>query len=277
MELTISLRDGGQDKAHYAHNMRDPRVVSKEDHIDPAGHFEVWVDKDIRQEYEARFGDAVERYNAFQTRKSRRITSYYDHVRRSKQMSCVREMIVAVGNSLGNRLSADEERSILREYVDGWNARNPNLPCVSAVLHQDEPEAVGHVHLQYYAWYDVPLEERKNGLDRRAGLAGALLAQGFEKVGRETAQTQWVATERAELERIVRERGHEIIHPGQKRQHLETDIFKLQTKHQELTQKHTELKARHLTLLSSYERALEMPAHMRQSIQHEAERDAQMR
>lgn len=273
MTLTISTHDAGQSQAHRAHNIRDPRAVSNQRHIDPAGHFEVWVDRDIRHLYDERFGASVARYNAFQERSDRRIKSYYDQVRKSSQMSCVREMIVSVGNSRGNHLSHEEERAILRDFMSNWEERNASktggLCLVSCVLHQDEPGARSHLHIQYFAWYDVPLPalpERRHGLDRRAGLVGALRALGFEKAGRETAQIQWVRRENTVLQNLVEARGHEVIHP-QSHQHMETRLYKLETKHREL-------KERYSALLSSYRKLLELPEHVEQSIQREASKDA---
>ena len=43
-EVTISTHNGSQ--VSRQHNLRNPRVIVKEDHIDPNGHFEVWKDED---------------------------------------------------------------------------------------------------------------------------------------------------------------------------------------------------------------------------------------
>ena len=43
-EVTIATHNGSQ--VARQHNLRNPKVIAKEDHIDPNGHFEVWLDED---------------------------------------------------------------------------------------------------------------------------------------------------------------------------------------------------------------------------------------
>ena len=40
--VTISTHNGSQ--VARQHNLRNPKVIAKEDHIDPNGHFEVWLE-----------------------------------------------------------------------------------------------------------------------------------------------------------------------------------------------------------------------------------------
>lgn len=42
--VKISTHNGSQ--VARQHNLRNPKVITKEDHIDPNGHFEVWLDED---------------------------------------------------------------------------------------------------------------------------------------------------------------------------------------------------------------------------------------
>ena len=42
-EVTIATHNGSQ--VARQHNLRNPKVIAKEDHIDPNGHFEVWLAK----------------------------------------------------------------------------------------------------------------------------------------------------------------------------------------------------------------------------------------
>ena len=48
-EVTISTHNGSQ--VSRQHNLRNPKVIVKEDHIDPNGHFEVWRDEDPKSAY----------------------------------------------------------------------------------------------------------------------------------------------------------------------------------------------------------------------------------
>ena len=41
-EVTIATHNGSQ--VARQHNLRNPKVIAKEDHIDPNGHFEVWLE-----------------------------------------------------------------------------------------------------------------------------------------------------------------------------------------------------------------------------------------
>ena len=59
-EVTISTHNGSQ--VARQHNLRNPKVIAKEDHIDPDGHFEVWLDEDPKAAYERLFGEAVRAY-----------------------------------------------------------------------------------------------------------------------------------------------------------------------------------------------------------------------
>ena len=59
---------------HQRHNRRDPAVVQAEDHIDPRGVHEEWLDVDELDAYREIFGDAVERYNERQQREDRKLT-----------------------------------------------------------------------------------------------------------------------------------------------------------------------------------------------------------
>ena len=82
-EVTISTHNGSQ--VSRQHNLRNPKVIVKEDHIDPNGHFEVWKDEDPKAAYEKLFGEAVRAYNAKQTREERKITDYYRQICQDKK------------------------------------------------------------------------------------------------------------------------------------------------------------------------------------------------
>lgn len=56
------------------HNRRDPAVVRHEDHIDPNGRHEEWLDVDELDAYREIFTDAVQRYNKRQQREERKLT-----------------------------------------------------------------------------------------------------------------------------------------------------------------------------------------------------------
>ena len=56
------------------------------------------VQRDIHEIYDEIFGSALELNNAKQKRKDRRISDYYQHVKKSKTLELQSEFIVQVGN-----------------------------------------------------------------------------------------------------------------------------------------------------------------------------------
>lgn len=225
MGVTISTHNGS--KVAREHNIRNPKVVSKEPHIQQGGKFEIWTDEKPQDAYKRIFGQAVEDYNAKQKRTDRQITDYYKHICNDKVKHPVYEMIIAVGDRNDYKdgiLTEETAKSILREFVDGWQERNPNLVLIGAYYHADE-QGVPHAHLDY-----IPVATGyKRGLETQSALVKALEQQGFIKDGKETAQIQWERRENAHLEKLCLNRSIEVTHPLiEGRQHLETEQYKLQ-------------------------------------------------
>ena len=220
--MTSSVHNGP--KVAQLHNARDPRVVSKEDHIDPNGHFEIWYHEMAQDAFERIFGDSVEEYNDRQPDKRRQIDNYYQHIKRSKQKNPCYEVIVTVGNK---DYCPPEfvSRRIVQEYALDWEKRNPNLELIGAYWHEDEP-GVPHAHITY-----IPVSyENKRGMRTQCSQRGALRELGFrntrEKYG-ETELTQWNHREREVLDDICRAHGIEIHHPdaGKGKKHLEKEQY----------------------------------------------------
>ncbi|MBR6618754.1 MAG: plasmid recombination protein [Clostridia bacterium] len=220
--MTSSVHNGP--KVAQLHNARDPRVVSKEDHIDPNGHFEIWYHEMAQDAFERIFGDSVEEYNDRQPDKRRQIDNYYQHINRSKQKNPCYEVIVTIGNK---DYCPPEfvSRRIVQEYALDWEKRNPNLELIGAYWHEDEP-GVPHAHITY-----IPVSyENKRGMRTQCSQSGALREMGFrntrEKYG-ETELTQWNHREREVLDDICRAHGIEIHHPdaGKGKKHLEKEQY----------------------------------------------------
>lgn len=91
-EVTIATHNGSQ--VARQHNLRNPKVIAKEDHIDPNGHFEVWLDEDLKAAYERLFGEAVKAYNAKQKRADHQITDYYKQICGDSKKKPVYELII---------------------------------------------------------------------------------------------------------------------------------------------------------------------------------------
>ena len=83
MSVTISTHNGSA--VAREHNIRNPKVVSKEPHIQPDGKFEIWHDEKPQVAYQRIFGQALEEYNNKQKRTDRKIQDYYRHICNDKK------------------------------------------------------------------------------------------------------------------------------------------------------------------------------------------------
>lgn len=82
-------------------------------------------------------------------------------------------------------------KRILTEFMDEFQARNPNLYAFSAHLHMDEETP--HLHIDFVPY----ITGSKRGLDTRVSLKSALAAEGFTGGTRgATELNQWIASEK---------------------------------------------------------------------------------
>ena len=101
----------------------------------------VYRDENIRNVYHELFDEALERYNAKQTRNDRKIDDYYEKIRSGKQEKPFHEIIMQIGDFENTAVDSDTGRlatKILDEYMKGFAERNPNLRVFSAHMHLDE-------------------------------------------------------------------------------------------------------------------------------------------
>lgn len=243
-EVTISTHNGSQ--VSRQHNLRNPRVIVKEDHIDPNGHFEVWKDEDPKVAYERLFGAAVQAYNAKQTREERKITDYYKQICQDKKKHPVYELIIGIYGKKADGTpicSKNDGRRILRAFVEDWERRNPNLKVIGAYYHCDESvgingSQVGHVHIDY-----IPVGTGlSRGMETQSSLTKALEQQGFISQGmNNTAQIQWEARENQFLATLCAHAGLEVIRGKGGKEHLDTATYKKAKELQELEQRQAAL------------------------------------
>lgn len=177
-----------------------------------------YCNEGIREVYHSLFDDALERFNAKQTRADRRIDDYYEKIRRGKQEKPFHEIILQIGNCDDTGATTDvgeQARAALDEYYKGFAKRNPNLRVFSAHLHMDE--ATPHLHIDF-----VPYTTgSKRGLDTRVSLKQALAAQGFKGGSRqETEWNQWVQSEKKQLAAVMQRHGFEWEHKDTHEKHL---------------------------------------------------------
>ena len=243
-EVTISTHNGSQ--VSRQHNLRNPKVIVKEDHIDPNGHFEVWKDEDPKVAYERLFGEAVRAYNAKQTRPERQITDYYRQICQDKKKHPVYELIIGIYGKKADGTpicSKNDGRRILRAFVEDWERRNPQLKIIGAYYHCDESvgingSQVGHVHIDY-----IPVGDGfSRGMATQSSLTKALEQQGFISQGmNNTAQIQWEARENQFLATLCAHAGFEVVRGLGGKEHLDTATYKKAKELQELEQRQAAL------------------------------------
>ena len=175
---------------------------------------------------------ALERYNAKQTRKDRKIEDYYEKIRSGKQEKPFHEIILQIGDKDNMGATTKEGQMaarVLDEYMQDFQRRNPTLRVFSAHLHLDE--ATPHLHIDF-----VPYTTgSKRGLDTRVSLKQALSALGFKGGTRmETELNQWVAAEKQQLASIMLEHGIEWEQKGTHEKHLSLLNFEKQERAKEV-------------------------------------------
>ena len=213
MERTISMMVG---KGSLNHNNRT--FIAKNVDSERSKGNKVYVKENIKKVYHALFDEALEIYNAKQTRADRRIDDYYEKIRTSKQEKLFHELIVQIGNKDDTNCNMPESvyaQSALEDYMNGFQERNPNLRVFNAVMHLDEETP--HLHIDY-----VPFSTgNKRGLSTKVSLKGALKAQGFVGIGRfDTEWKRWVESEKQYLAEIMEHYKMEWLQKGTHEKHL---------------------------------------------------------
>lgn len=248
MGYTMTFHNGSQ--CNRNHNIRDKKVVDKQKHIDKSGEFEIWKDEVHKDAYERLFGAAVKEYNENQ-REDRKIKNYYDKV--SKQggkhsPKPVYEVIISIGN-MKECVDEDISKKILKEFIDDWSKRNPNLEMIGAYYHNDET-GVPHCHLDY-----IPIAHKNVGLKVKNSLSGALQEQGFDDKGRKnTRQMQWEKSEKEALKEICQTYGIEIKDNTQeKREHLSKEQYIMTQQKKEMEDIYNKLKIKSYELRKTIE------------------------
>ena len=227
MQRTISAMVGKGSVNHNSRKFRAENVDGTRTHLNID-----YCNENIKTVYHELFDEALERYNAKQTRVDRKIKDYYEKIRSSKQEKPFHEIILQVGGK-GN-MNADTEngelaKQILDEYYQGFQERNPQLRVFSAHLHMDE--ATPHLHIDF-----VPFTTgSKRGLDTRVSLKQALAAQGFKGGSRgDTEWSQWVQAEKEQLAAVMERYGIEWEHKDTHEKHLSVLDYKKQEREKEV-------------------------------------------
>lgn len=214
-----------------SHNVRDPKVTSKEPHIDPHGQHETLIHEDVECAYKRLFDEALSEYNEKQKKPCRRIASYYEHIKGSKEHHAVYEAIIGVygkdeyGKEAPNAISRSDCTRLLKEYLKQFQAENPQLNVIGAYIHADEEGKYPHMHLDF-----IPVAQgNKNGLSKKVSLKGALQQQ-FKSTNfkfSSTAQEAWCDIQRKNLQELAQANGHTVLTGvSGGRKHVHTKLYK---------------------------------------------------
>lgn len=227
MKRTISGMVG---RGSLTHNNRD-FIAENIDRNRTADNI-TYINEDLKKVYRELFGEAQERYNAKQKRQDRVIPDYYEHIRKGKQEKLFHEVVFQVGNVRDMAVGTPEgelAKTVLGEYMEEFQQRNPNLRVFAAHLHMDE--ATPHLHIDF-----VPFTTgSKRGLDMRVSMKKALAAQGFEGGSREdTELNQWINSEKMVLSQVMERHGIEWEQKGTHKEHLSVLDFKKQERQAEV-------------------------------------------
>ena len=162
------------------------------------------------------------------------IDNYYEKIRRGKQEKLFHEVIFQIGNK--DDMNAKNEdgllaKRILTEFMDEFQARNPNLYVFLAHLHMDEETP--HLHIDFVPY----ITGSKRGLDTRVSLKSALAAEGFAGGTRgATELNQWIASEKQELATVMERYGVEWLKKGTHEKHLSVLEFEKKERAKEVAE-----------------------------------------
>lgn len=190
--------------------------------------------EDIKRVYHKLFDEARERYNAKQKRKDRMIDNYYEKIRRGKQEKLFHEVIFQIGNKDDMNAKSEDgllAKRILTEFMDEFQARNPNLYVFSAHLHMDEETP--HLHIDFVPY----ITGSKRGLDTRVSLKSALAAEGVTGGTRgATEWNQWITAEKRELAMVMERYDVEWLQKGTHEKHLSVLDFEKKERAKEVAE-----------------------------------------
>ncbi len=237
-----------QGKGSLTHNNRE--FIAENVDIERMKNNITFVQQPIAEAYEMLFAESTARYNARQKRSDRKIkTIYYESLFGCKSCNTVRtandkrksfyEDVVQIGMKDDSGFNTDDVELVadcLKEYMAGFQERNPNFHVFNAVLHMDE--ATPHLHIDY-----IPVGHYKRGQDTQNGIAQALKEMGYGE-GKQ-AIARWRASEVEVLGQICEEHGITPTEPQKSRGTLTIPEYKEQIhKADELAQQNEQAQAK---------------------------------
>lgn len=217
--MSVSFKTSSR-KTNIKHNNRtlddEEKLQEAHSHIDfTRSHENIYIkQQSLEDAYDELFGEALQEYNAKQTRNDRKIKNYLTKVRKDGNLDVQREFIIQLGDMEffnsdeaedGSHILCDEANreyfsGLLTDYVDDFQERNPRLHVYNAVVHMDE--ATPHLHLNV-----IPVAEGySKGLKRQPSFSRALANQGFNSTGKHQF-VDFRMQEIGELEKVLSEEG----------------------------------------------------------------------
>ena len=218
-KMSISFR---VDSGVIEHNNREIIAAN----VDPARINDniTYTQIDLRSFYHQLFDEALAEYNNKQKRADRKIPDYYEHIKKSGNAKLFYEVVVQFGDMQECGLNSENwktSRTMLNEYMQEFEKRNPNLKVFNAVMHLDE--STPHLHIDF-----VPVSKKNaKGLAVKNSMSGALREQGFSSSNKmQNEWTAWSESERSYMEEVLHKHGllrdDKNIHRG----HLSVDEYK---------------------------------------------------
>jgi len=213
---SISMCEG---KGSLSHNNREFTARNIDSSRTPNNV--VFVQQALSDAYHQLFDEAVEKYNARQKRNDRKIHNYFEHlfnrlpsksvITGTNKQKSFYEHLVYIGTRKDTAVGtpdAEITTECLREYMEGFQARNPNLYVFNAVLHLDE--STPHLHINY-----IPVGHFTRGLEVRNAKNKALEEMGFGNDAK--SNDLWRRSEWDILKNICNAHDIEISEPKKSR------------------------------------------------------------
>ncbi len=213
---SISMCEG---KGSLSHNNREFTARNIDSTRTPNNI--VFVQQALSDAYHQLFDEAVEKYNVRQKRNDRKIHNYFEHlfnrlpsksvITGTNKQKSFYEHLVYIGTRKDTAVGtpdAEITTECLREYMEGFQARNPNLYVFNAVLHLDE--STPHLHINY-----IPVGHFTRGLEIRNAKNKALEEMGFGNDAK--SNDLWRRSEWDILKNICNAHDIEISEPKKSR------------------------------------------------------------
>ena len=213
---SISMCEG---KGSLSHNNREFTARNIDSTRTPNNI--VFVQQALSDAYHQLFDEAVEKYNVRQKRNDRKIHNYFEHlfnrlpsksvITGTNKQKSFYEHLVYIGTRKDTAVGtpdAEITTECLREYMEGFQQRNPNLYVFNAVLHLDE--STPHLHINY-----IPVGHFTRGLEIRNAKNKALEEMGFGNDAK--SNDLWRRSEWDILKNICNAHDIEISEPKKSR------------------------------------------------------------